>query len=761
MKRIFWFAFVGLFIIHQNSYSQKVGVVLSGGGAAGAAHVGVLKALEENEIPIDFIVGTSIGALVGGLYASGYSTSEIEAIFLSKEFQRIASGMVDPEKNFFFKKSPDNASILNFNFNIDSVFTSNLPTNFIASTPVDFELMEVFSTANAACNRNFDSLMIPFRCLAANITKRKEKIFRNGDLATAIRASMTYPFYIPPISIDGDMMFDGGIYNNFPVGVLCEEFDADFIIASNVAETKGKPMEDDLVSQLKGLLLQPTSFSIDCAEGIIINADVSDISTFDFYDSEEALEKGYINTYGLMDSIKSEIAKRRSYTQVMEKRKVFESKKPKLQFDQINFQGLDNRPAKYFIQSLNHDSSLITISELERAYFKLNSNEKIKSLYPKAKFNPKKGAFDLELDVKKRKSFNAAFGGVISTKPFSSGFFELGYQQLKATELKANGNIYFGNFYNSAEGNVRWDVPFDLPFYISSNFTINRFDFFGNGSFLIEENNPPFIIASERYWELNLGLPIFQKGKLLLGSSFFWQENEYHQTDDFLRTDTADFTEFNGYTNFIKYQMNTLNRKQYATKGFKLDVSIRHVFGDETTIPGTLTNLPAEIDKERDWIDISFKLDQYFLKQSDFHFGTTVHLNYTELPFFQNFTSTLLQANAFEPIVESRTRFIENLRARRFLGVGVKSIYSIRDFIDFRAEAYFFQPYRDFIRIENNDTDLSKRGNSSEILGTLTAVYHSRVGPFAVSLNYFDSQSPNLSFLVHFGYVIFNKKALE
>ena len=560
VKRIL--VLIGIQLIFNNFvFSQKVGVVLSGGGAAGTAHVGVLKALEENDIPIDYIVGTSIGAIVGAFYASGYSPEEIEAIMLSQDFQEIASGITEPRQEFFFKKSESNPSILNFNFNLDSVFSSNLPTNFVSSSAIDYSLMEIFSPATAASNNNFDSLMIPFRCLAANITKRKEKIFRQGDLSTAVRASMTFPFYIAPISIDGDLMFDGGIYNNFPVSVLCEEFEVDYIIASNVADESSNPKEDDLFSQLRSFFMQPANFEIPCAKGIIINSDVQHITTFDFYQSGVALQSGYVSTNLLMDSIKKNVTTRRSGEINDKKRAIFNEKKPNLKYGDITFQNYHKRQVKYFKAALESKEGIVQPQKFEKEFFKLNSNEKILSIQPVAKFNKITGAFDVDLKVKKNKKFDAAFGGVIASNPFSSGFFELGYKTLKSTEIRATGNVYFGNFYNSAQAKVRWDVPFDLPLYISSQFTINRFDYFGNGSFLIEESNPPFIIASERFWNINLGLPILNQGKMVLGTSLFWQEDEYHQTDNFRRTDTADFTKFNGQTNFIKFQVNNLQPK--------------------------------------------------------------------------------------------------------------------------------------------------------------------------------------------------------
>ncbi|MBL4708277.1 MAG: patatin-like phospholipase family protein [Flavobacteriales bacterium] len=275
--------------------AQKVGVVLSGGGAAGSAHVGVLKALEENEIPIDYIVGTSVGALIGAFYASGYSPSQIEKLISTPEFRNSANGIIEEKDLYYIMRSDDNSSMLSLSFNIDSVLERNLPTNFVSSVPIDYGLMELFSPANAAAKGDFDSLMIPYRALATNITEQKQTILKEGNLSTAIRASMTYPFYISPISINGKIMFDGGIYNNFPIDIMCNEFYPDYIIASNVATKNLAPTEDNLIAQLRSILTKEANFDINCSEGIILNTDVADISTFDFYGTELALQRGYEN----------------------------------------------------------------------------------------------------------------------------------------------------------------------------------------------------------------------------------------------------------------------------------------------------------------------------------------------------------------------------------------------------------------------------------------------------------------------------------
>ena len=121
--------FLLLFALTHKAHAQRVGVVLSGGGSRGVAHIGVLKALEEHGIPIDYIAGTSMGAIIGGMYASGFSPDSIQAIVTDPNFQYWALGDIESEFNFFYTKAAPNASWVNLRFTVDSVWQNRQPTN--------------------------------------------------------------------------------------------------------------------------------------------------------------------------------------------------------------------------------------------------------------------------------------------------------------------------------------------------------------------------------------------------------------------------------------------------------------------------------------------------------------------------------------------------------------------------------------------------------------------------------------------------------
>ena len=149
---------------------QSVAVVLSGGGAKGMAHIGVLKALEENNIPIDYIAGTSMGAIVGGMYACGFTIDEMIEHFNSEEFAIWLSGEIEEEYQFYYKRDDNDAEWINARFDIDTVISPRfVPTSIISPVQMDFAFLKFFSRPSAACGYDFDKLMIPFRCVASNI----------------------------------------------------------------------------------------------------------------------------------------------------------------------------------------------------------------------------------------------------------------------------------------------------------------------------------------------------------------------------------------------------------------------------------------------------------------------------------------------------------------------------------------------------------------------------------------------------------------
>lgn len=209
----------------------RVGLVLSGGGARGGLHVGVLRALEELNVPIDFIAGTSIGAVIGGFYAAGMTAEDIEGVINSLEWEAAFLEDTPRELRSFRRKREDDLFLVDERpgFN-DREF--QLPLGIVQGQITDLIMAE--TTLAAAQVSDFDSLPIPFRAVAADIATGEAVILRDGNFANALRASMSVPAVIAPMEIDGRLLVDGGIVMNLPVEVA-KDMGADVVIAVDVS----------------------------------------------------------------------------------------------------------------------------------------------------------------------------------------------------------------------------------------------------------------------------------------------------------------------------------------------------------------------------------------------------------------------------------------------------------------------------------------------------------------------------------------------
>ena len=167
---------------------RGVGLVLSGGGARGLAHIGVIKALEENHIPIDYISGTSIGAIVGVFYALGYTPDEMLQLFKSQEFKYWSSGDIPERYRYYFLQYGNDARLLTLSVaRQDSLFRLVLPSHLVKTTEMDIAFLELMASGNAVAQGDFDHLFRPFRCVASDVYRKQSRVFSRGDLGTCVR----------------------------------------------------------------------------------------------------------------------------------------------------------------------------------------------------------------------------------------------------------------------------------------------------------------------------------------------------------------------------------------------------------------------------------------------------------------------------------------------------------------------------------------------------------------------------------------------
>jgi len=295
----------------------KIALVMSGGGAKGAAHIGVLKALEELDIPIDYIVGTSMGSIMAGMYSVGYTADELDTLISNLDWSVILSNEGEwntttyeekrRKEKFIFSIPFTGNILLNPKFkeekkNVDGQsyrLLSEMPSGVINGQNV----MDLFKSLTVGYhgNVNFDSLPIQFACVAADITRNKEVVQRSGDVAEAIRASMAIPGVFAPVYKGDTVLVDGGVANNYPVDVALD-MGADIIIGVHLAQDLHPAEELDnllgVFSQLFGILLdKKIQENKDRTDFMIYpNVDGYNMLSFSKKNIETLIERGYVAT---------------------------------------------------------------------------------------------------------------------------------------------------------------------------------------------------------------------------------------------------------------------------------------------------------------------------------------------------------------------------------------------------------------------------------------------------------------------------------
>ena len=223
----------------------KIGLVLGGGGAKGAAEVGVLKVLEEAGIHVDYIVGTSIGSIVGGLYAAGYTAQELETMFQTQEWL----SLLTDRKSSLSTVPYETVDGVTYIFGFPVLDRNAGGFGMMRGGKIEQVLDSMLTVRGST---TFDKLRIPFRCVAADIRTAKEVVLSTGQLSKAMRASMAIPGIFKPVERGDYLLVDGGMLNNLPVDV-CRAMGADIVIAVDLQQTEAKPRKQTDVSALSGI----------------------------------------------------------------------------------------------------------------------------------------------------------------------------------------------------------------------------------------------------------------------------------------------------------------------------------------------------------------------------------------------------------------------------------------------------------------------------------------------------------------------------
>ena len=762
MKRILLLLLVSLCGWAQMS-AQTVGLVLSGGGAKGIAHIGIIKALEENNVPIDYVAGTSMGAIVGAWYAMGYTPDDMLNLILSDDFNLWSRGIFDERYVYYFKKPDPSPEMVNFNIALQdsSKFETHfLPNSLINPFPMNYAFMSLFAPYTAQCDGNFDKLFIPFRAVASDVYHKRELVLRDGDLGDAVRASMSFPFVFKPIEIDSVLVYDGGIYNNFPVDVMKNDFNPDVIIGSIVAAKIDKPKEDDLINQIENMVMQKSDYTLDPEDGILMRFDLSDVGLLDFPKARQIAKIGYDYAMELMDSIKSRIPRELSQETRQLQRMVFKSQTPDLVFNSVSVEGGNHQQQEYIKRQFESDEPF-TDEDAKASYYKTISDGKISDLIPHARYDKASGMFNLDIKAKVHDQLSVGMGGFISSTSSNQICIGAHYRTVSLNSLDLDLTGQIGQSYTSGILSARFDLKTAIPMYLKMQAVASKQKFYQNETLFYSDRMPSFVTQSEQYVKLRLGLPFLTSSKAVVSVGYGSMTDRYYQSNtvDF-SSNEQDRSRYNLFVASMKFDRNNLNSYMYPTAGTDCSVLGLLAYGKEHFTPYN-TDLQPNSTQTLSWLQLEGNIHTYIPFGNKFVLGLRGKAVVSSKGLLSNYTSTLAQAPAFTPTPHSQTIFNPAFRSTQYLAAGVIPIWKILNNLQFRNEFYLFAPFRQIYEGANYEPYYGKAFTKYHFMGESSVVLNLSFASISLYANYYDYPARNWNFGINIGLLVFSPKFLQ
>ena len=773
MRRILQQAFFsGLLVIGSllPVRAQRVGLVLSGGGAKGLAHVGVLKQLEANGIPIDYIVGNSMGAVVGAMYASGYSPREIEQIVLSAEFQNWASGKVLPDKTFNYLTADPTPSALRLGLALDSTFKARITPNLVNDLNLNFALARLLAPSAAAAKYNFDNLFIPYRCLATEVFTRKLVVEKSGLLSDAVRNSMAYPLAFRPIrGLDGRYLFDGAVLDNFPTDIMRQEFKPDVMIGVNVGDIAFKkyPTKTDDQLLTSTLIFLGTSVADTTSvgkNGIYIQPALGGLGAADFASVRQLIADGDSATQRKLNLIKERIGRRVDTLDLQRRRAAFQQSVPTPRFVKVEVTGLRADQNAYAAKFFRRNGSSYSIDELEEGYYRLASDDYFRNIYPRIRYDEKLKGYVLSVDAQSNNNVATEIGFTLSTRSIESLYLGVEFRYLRSLLYSVSANASVGRFYNGVQGSFRVNVPGSLPFYIAPLFTFNSWDYQQGGNIIGRDVLGTQVQQKDTKLGAQFGASPRYRSRIVFDVGAFYNVDNYVNRGDIISTDTQDRTSFKGGTAAIRFARNSFNKKQYATAGRRYNLSLRGITGTEVYNPGSTSDLlmQGEQSQHHQWLQVRGSYERFYpLKGDKTAWGYFGELVYSGQGDFFNYRSSLTSAPVFAPLADSRTLFLDNYRSPRFVAVGLRYTRPVLGSLEWRTEVY---THVNFAQVQDGGNQLPVRdsGVSRPYLTADTGfILNTPVGPLALHGTYYDDHDHRFGVYAHLGYILFRSRSLE
>lgn len=741
--------------------AQKVGVVMSGGGAKGLYHIGVLEALEQNGVPIDYVAGTSMGSIIAAMYAAGYSPAEMRAIVSSGVVREWVSGRIDPNRYMaYYRQLGNNPGFLSMRIDVEGPAGKRLraPRNLISSTQIDMALTELFAPATAAADGDFDRLMVPFLCVASDMNSRGPVVMRRGDLSEAVRSSMSIPLVFRPMKVDSMLLFDGGIYDNFPWKPLDRDFRPDLIVGSICTEGNTPPSErNNIMDQAFMLAMHETDYTLPEDRSVTIRRAV-DVNMLDFDQAEAIMDAGYEDAMAAMPQLLEKVGERRDSAYYAERREAFRKRCPPLVFNDYKLEGLKRAQREYirdFVQVDRRTPGIqrpMGFEELKDNLFEVLAGGEFTMGFPVVCYDSVRKGYSFEARFGTRPNFKITVGGNISSTAFNQAYIGINHHWIGRVSQQLGADLYLGPIYTWGAVGGRTDFYAWKPIFLdySYNFAVRNFrhGYFGN---VTKVRNAEQVKNSESFFSTAAGLPLTHRSVFTLRANA--GHVNYRYDSDVLFADDTDHSRFSFFGLRAGIARNTLDKFLYPRRGSELHVSAIFVTGRDKYQPYDSNRFVVR--EGRQWFGGRFTWDKFFDVPGCnwFSFGFNVDAVLTNHPSFLTESATLMSMPDYAPVSHMRMVYMPDYRARRFVAGGLMPTFDLMPNFFFRTG--FYAMYRD----KRDFNPLGEPDRRWHYVAEASFVYHTPIGPVSLALTKYEVQNwKNMYLTFNFGYAIFAPK---
>lgn len=756
-------------VAEKSGRRYRVGLVLSGGGAKGIAHIGVIKALEENDIAVDCVAGTSMGAVVGSFYACGYSPEKMMALIKSPVFQNCATGTISPEQTYYFSRQEPSPAWANVNISFRDTVKNNvagqiIPTSLISPIPMNMEFLKLFTPYSSQCGMDFDRLMVPFRCVTSDVYHKHKIVLSDGLLGRAVRASMSFPLVFRPIEMDGVLVYDGGIYDNFPVDVMQEDFNPDFIIGVSVSGPDGKPQPGNIMSQLEDMIIQNNDYSVPSENGIKIQCPVLDFGVLDFGEADTIYEIGYRTGLAMVDSIKKRTPARRSLDEVTRRRREFAAATPDILFNDVEVSAGTPSQRRYlkFLFNRGIPERPFGMEHTEESYYRAVAGGKLSNLM----LVPRLGVADsavteagmrersdniLLLQPEIKNPWNIGVGGWITTDTQSMLYLDFGYHSLSHNSLDADLSGWIGQSYMAGMLSGKFTVHSRLPAYLKLEAVIGRQKFFTQQLKFYQLNSPTFITEDRAFADVQYCLATGRKSVARATLGYGERRDRYYPEADVDYSSTGrDKVKSRHAVLRLTWDYNTLDNLLYPLSGRELRFDVAGEWRLQEFCPGGIKS--DMVKHRRQWRpSAELKWREYWKLHRRFNIGAYINALFTGGNVAGPYSAALVTAPAFTPTPSTANYFNPSFRADNYAAAGLMPVWNPLDKFQIRGEFYGFLPLRN-IRPDSDGMAVHRGwGDSPEFIGEIAAVYNFPFASLSVYGNYLSSPAANWNFGITLG----------